>query len=49
MTNYVIDLISSKQFHIITHLEIDPSFITFHLTYLTFSVHFSNQLFELTF
>ncbi len=46
MTSYMMNLIQSEQFHIITYLELDLSFIIHYLTYLTFSVNLCNQSFN---
>ena len=49
MTNHMIDLTQSGQFHIITYLKFDLSLIIYYLIYLTFLINFCNQLFESTF
>lgn len=47
MFSHVIDLTLSGQFHIITDPEVD--LVISQLTYLTFQIIFSDQLFESTF
>ena len=42
----MINLTKSRQFHIITYLKIDFSFVIRHLTYLIFSINFYNQPFK---
>ncbi len=49
MTDHMIDLTWSEQFHIISHLEVNFLLIICHLTYLIFSVNFCNQPFESSF
>ena len=44
MTSHMIDLTSLEQFHIITYPKID--LVISHLTYLTFQIILSDQLFN---
>ncbi len=47
MTSHVIDLTWLRQFHIITHLEVD--LVISHLIYLNLPIKLLNQAFESTY